>query len=81
MTTKLFKTGMIVDNKLSNGAIIRCKMLGPVYCPFEGVIIGYRVTDARETEPTDVLIKTLKTWMAPIENLTIVFDEPDFTEV
>jgi len=67
---KLIKAGTIVDNKLSNGSVIRCKVIGII--EHGGQFMGYRVCDAREYQTGEWLIRNNKTWLAPVENLKVI---------
>lgn len=61
--TKLSK-GQIVENKLSNGKVIVCRVV-----EFIETVGMYRLTDARETGSDASLIERNLTWAAPIENI------------
>jgi len=59
------KAGMIVENKLSNGSVILCRVV-----EFIESVGMWRLTDARETQSDAQLIKNNKTWAAPLENIS-----------
>lgn len=61
---KQIKAGQIVENQLSNGQKVTCRVVG-----FIDSVGMYRLTDARETRSDEWLIKNNKTWAAPIENI------------
>ena len=58
------KAGQIVENKLSNGRIVVCRVV-----EFVSSVQMWRLTDARETRSDEWLIKNNRTWAAPIENI------------
>lgn len=58
------QAGQIVENKLTNGQVIVCRVLG-----FIESVGMFRLTDARETKPDAWLIENNRTWAAPIENI------------
>lgn len=60
---KKFQIGQIVENRIPNGSIIICRVVGYLTSG------DYRLTDARETASFDKLIETDKTWVAPEENV------------
>ncbi len=58
------ETGSIVENKLSNGQVIVCRVMG-----FIESVQMFRLTDAREARLDSWLIENNRTWAAPIENI------------
>lgn len=58
------KTGMILENKLSNGQSIVVRVVG-----FIDSVQMWRVTDALEVKDDKWLIEHNRTWAAPNENL------------
>lgn len=58
------QVGQIVENKLSNGSVIVCRVI-----EFIESVQMYRLADARETKPDAWLIKNNRTWAAPLENI------------
>lgn len=62
---KLFK-GQIVENHLSNGSVIVCRVVDPELSFAPGQA---RLCDAQETKPDWELIKNSRTWGAPFENI------------
>jgi hypothetical protein len=56
--------GQIVENKLSNGKVIVCRVV-----EFVESVGMYRLTDARETRDDAWLIEHNRTWAAPMENI------------
>ncbi len=73
-----YKKGQIVINVLPNGQEITCRIV-----EFIDSVQMFRVTDARETESDEVLIRKNKTWAVPLENLKIsdAHDELDYGTV
>jgi hypothetical protein len=58
------KPGQIVENKLSNGSVVVCRVV-----EFIESAQMWRLTDARETKPDAWLIANNRTWAAPMENI------------
>lgn len=58
------QNGTLVQNKLSNGSIVICRVI-----EFIESVGMYRLTDARETRPDAWLISHNRTWAAPLENI------------
>ncbi len=63
----MFKPGQIVENHLVNGSVIICRVIGKL--DFIGAEGMYRLADARETATDAELIRTDRTWGAPVENI------------
>lgn len=64
------KAGMIVENKLSNGQSVVCRVVG-----FIESVQMWRLTDALEVRDDAWLIEHNRTWAAPIENIVPHFSE------
>lgn len=58
------QAGQIVQNKLSNGSVVTCRVIG-----FVDSVGMWRLTDARETSSDAWLIAHNRTWAAPESNI------------
>ena len=65
MKLEAIKPGMILNNRLSNGAIIEVRVMH-----FVENVGMYRVTDSRETACDEALIAHDRTWAVPHDNLS-----------
>lgn len=64
MKTQKIQPGMIVENKLSNGRSVVCRVI-----EFVESVQMWRLTDALETRDDKWLIEHNRTWAAPLENI------------